>query len=219
MKSLLSFRATFFVSALVLLTGWQISVPAQDSAVPAQVFKKPSVDEFNVRAGWLASEQRDLVSALEELMAANPAELDPQQLRILDGGLESKTTTLTKQYAEATDEAQRKELESQLAAVVGQHFAVRQAVRDQEIAKLEQEVARLRDLLQQREDARQQIVEGRVDQLIRAAKGLGWDGKAMTAPGAAAGPATFIPRDPAARAIIRQTSPPGVPGGPGAAAY
>lgn len=157
MNRLFSIRTAALVS-FITVAGWQASVPGQ--FVDVDGYMGPAAD-----------------GGIFVPMETMPEYLNRQQLQILDAQLQNKTESLSEQYAEATDEAGRKDLEAELAEVVAQHFTVRQAIRDREIANLEKEVARLRELLQQREDAKQQIVQGRVDQLIRSATGLGWDGQ------------------------------------------
>ena len=192
MNRLFSIGTAALVSAVTLVAGWQLSVSGQ-GIKSVSVVADGSEDAGEVAGIETAFDfdfdemPRDVIlvptkpawetdfAKLQAILGTKPESLNPQQLRILEGGLENRTETMTELYAAAKDEARKNELESELAKVVGQHFTVLQAIRDREIAKLEQQVARLRGLLQQREDARQQIVQGRVDQLVRSATGLGWD--------------------------------------------
>ena len=182
MNRLFSIGTAALVSAVTLVAGWQLSVSGQDiksddyggiTGIEPPYDQTPG--EHGVILVPMTRAWETDFSKLQTILSTKPESLNPQQLQLLEGGLKNRTEALTEQYTAAGDEARRKELESELAKVVGQHFTVLQAIRDREIAKLEQQVARLRGLLQQREDARQQIVQGRVDQLVRSATGLGWD--------------------------------------------
>lgn len=218
MKTLSPFRPTLLLSILVPLIGWQVSAaPGQDSdrsrpsinqsattayqppdAVSPRLGDIQSADEESAAVYSRAIEDREFSAFHERLKDKDVAGMSPQELGGFEHILERLTTSLTRQYANATDQAQRKELESRLAEVVNKHFAVRHAIRDREIAELEKEVASLRERLQQREDAKQQITEGRVDQLLRSARGLGWDGNTSRLQSPVARPAAIGSRLPSA---------------------
>lgn len=82
------------------------------------------------------------------------------------------------------DSADRKATARQrLQELPTRQFEARQRSRDLEIGRLEAEVRRLRDLHERREAAKDEIVRARLDQLIRSAEGLGWDGGGVVSPG------------------------------------
>jgi hypothetical protein len=89
---------------------------------------------------------------------------------------------LASQYAEATDEAERQKIQAQLAELVGRQFEAQQQVREDEVAQLEARVKKLRDLIEKRKEARQSIVDQRLEQLLREAEGLGWSTAASGGP-------------------------------------
>jgi hypothetical protein len=109
--------------------------------------------------------------------AADPsAGQDPEQsLNEREASLAARTRQLVNDYAKATDEDARAKIKEELAAVVKEHFQLRQALREQELAELEEQVKRLRGLLDKRQEAQQSIIDTRLNQLLHPSEGLGWD--------------------------------------------
>jgi SOS-response transcriptional repressor LexA len=87
---------------------------------------------------------------------------------------------LVRQYADAKDDKAKSEARSRLADVLGKQFAQQQAQQKQQIDQLQAQLKRLQELMSKRESACKQIVDQRIDQLLRDAEGLGW---LPTAPG------------------------------------
>jgi hypothetical protein len=87
---------------------------------------------------------------------------------------EREAAGLMKDYARTNKEEQRDKIKGKLSEVLGKEFDLQQKRRDLELARLEAQVKKLRDLMKKRNEARQTIVEKRLDQLIREAEGLGW---------------------------------------------
>ena len=112
---------------------------------------------------------------LVEMLPQDLAFLNVRELESAERALESMTRDLVGSYARADDDRARQKLQSELAEAVEKHFQVRQEIREREIAELEAQVGRLRDLLEKRNQAKQTIVQTRLNQLLQAAKGLGWD--------------------------------------------
>ena len=94
---------------------------------------------------------------------------------------EGEAQNLLAKYTKSTDEKARAETRAALAKVLERQYDLRQKAAESEVAQLEAQVQRLRDLIQKRQQARQEIVQKRLDQLLREAEGLGWP--APTAPG------------------------------------
>jgi hypothetical protein len=101
-------------------------------------------------------------------------------------GPDAEVRTLLAWYAEATDEKVRIESKAAMAKLLEQQFDARQKACEAELVPLEAQVKRLRELLQKRQQARQEIVKSRLDQLLREAEGLGWP--APMGPGGPMGP-------------------------------
>jgi len=107
----------------------------------------------------------------------NPGEEIDEETRALheqDRAREQSTRQLIQQYRDAESGGDRSELQEKLAQVVREHFEIRQQLREKELAALEARVRRLRELHEKRGDAKDEIVEQRIAQLIREAEGLGW---------------------------------------------
>jgi len=81
---------------------------------------------------------------------------------------------LLARYAETKEEKARAEYRAAMTQVLQQQFDARQKACEEELVPLEAQVKRLRDLIQKRQQARQEIVKSRLDQLVREAEGLGW---------------------------------------------
>ncbi len=92
---------------------------------------------------------------------------DPEMYKFLkaDHDLERRTRELAVQYRQAPDD-EKSSIEKQMKEVVDKHFQVRQDRRRLELKRLEEELKRLRDSFEQRNKAREGIVEKRVSQLL-----------------------------------------------------
>jgi len=92
---------------------------------------------------------------------------DPEMYKLLkaDHDLERQTRELAVQYRQAPDD-EKSSIEKQMKEVVDKHFQVRQDRRRLELKRLEEELKRLRDSFEQRNKAREGIVEKRVSQLL-----------------------------------------------------
>ncbi len=87
---------------------------------------------------------------------------------------EGDAQSLLATYTKSTDEKARAETRAALTKVLERQFDLRQKAAESEVAQLEAQVQRLRDLIQKRQQARQEIVQKRLDQVLREAEGLGW---------------------------------------------
>jgi hypothetical protein len=132
-------------------------------------------------------------------------ESDPEavQLQAADAQMGQAADALIQQYGQTEDEQQRNNLKEQLNETLAKQFDVQQQRREHEIAKIEAKVKKLRDIITKRTDARQTIIERRLDQLLREADGLGWN-----SPAASAEPFRSMPMAPAPYRL------PAAPGGP-----
>ncbi len=96
------------------------------------------------------------------------------QLEQAHSKLNREGESLASQYAEATDDAERQKIKAQLAELLGRQFELQQQIREDEVAQLESRVKKLRSVIEKRKEARQSIVNNRLEQLLRDAEGLGW---------------------------------------------
>lgn len=99
---------------------------------------------------------------------------EPDPLRQADQRFAQSTRDLIAKYGETTDSGERETIRDQLNDVLTKHFEVRQQIRESELEELEAQVQRLRELHNRREQAKDQIVRDRLQQLLRDAEGLGW---------------------------------------------
>jgi uncharacterized membrane protein YccC len=101
---------------------------------------------------------------------------DEQSARLLqqEGELETKIQEAVHQFATLTDETARTQMRADIARLLEQQFELRQNRHEQTVQKLEERVRLLRAALQKRENARQKMVDGRLNVLLEEAEGLGW---------------------------------------------
>jgi hypothetical protein len=89
--------------------------------------------------------------------------IDPRQMqKLIEGWKKSK------------EGAEREKLETELRALLRREFASRLAVHEREIKKLEEKVRQLRERLALRKEKQEDIVDHRLQQILRDAQGLGW---------------------------------------------
>jgi len=92
---------------------------------------------------------------------------DPEMYKLLkdDYDLERQTRELAIQYRRAPG-AQRTDIKQRLSELVNKHFEVRQERRLLELKRLEEELKRLRDAIDLRNEAREELVKERILQLL-----------------------------------------------------
>ena len=81
---------------------------------------------------------------------------------------------LVEKWKQAGNKADRAKIEQSLQAVLKEQFASRLGAHEKEIEQLEAEVKRLRDQLDLRRKKQGEIIEFRMEQILREAQGLGW---------------------------------------------
>jgi hypothetical protein len=108
-----------------------------------------------------------------------------------DQTLEHSTRQLIEDLRKAESAGDRSPVLEKLTQTIEQQFDIRQQIRAKELEALEARVKKLRELHEKRERAKDDIVEERVNQIVREADGLGWSS------GGEHGAFTFAPgRDP-----------------------
>lgn len=88
--------------------------------------------------------------------------------------LKAEIANLLEQYSSAPDDATRAQLSHELQNRLAQQFDLKQASRLQELVDVEQRVAKLRQFLDARAQARDTIVNNRLQQLLGEGDMLGW---------------------------------------------
>jgi hypothetical protein len=91
---------------------------------------------------------------------------------------QDQSSQLVHDYIKAEKDDEKKEIRKKLADELGKHFDAHMVQQQKELTALEKQIADLRAILKKRQDAKTDIIDRRMDQLIRDAEGLGW-----TAPG------------------------------------
>lgn len=93
---------------------------------------------------------------------------------------ERRVSELLAKWKEAEDPADRRKLEESLRGTVKEEFDARLGSHEKEIEQLEAKVKQLRGQLERRRDKQDEIVDFRVQQLLREAQGLGWGTEPVT---------------------------------------
>lgn len=158
---------TIFVIAATVVVGFMLTSTIAQNATPYRVQSSPfrttspSASAFQTRFARtqkpsedskLQTEVNSIVSELKKLN--NPATDDDEQ----------KTANL------------KKTAEDKLRAALGKRFDVLMTSREQQIEQLEKQIATLEAEVKKRRDAKEQIVDLRVQTLLNEANGLGFPG-------------------------------------------
>jgi len=104
------------------------------------------------------------------------ADDDPEmtELAQAEAGLAGEASEILAHYSEAETAADRKKIAVELRESLAKQFDVQKQRRELELGRIEEQVRKLRDQLKKRTDARETIIDRRLDQLINEAEGLGW---------------------------------------------
>ena len=86
----------------------------------------------------------------------------------------SEEIQLVQKYAKSTSDEEKKELKKKLTDLLVQQFDNHQQQQQKELDELEKQIKQLRETLKKRQDAKNSIVERRLEQLVHEADGLGW---------------------------------------------
>jgi hypothetical protein len=89
--------------------------------------------------------------------------------------LQNESVQLSQQIAKAEDDDEKKGLRKKLTQVLDELFDAHLKEQQKELDDLEKQVARLKKLLSKRREAKETIVERRLEQLVQDAEGLGWN--------------------------------------------
>ena len=87
------------------------------------------------------------------------------ELQRSDFELEQRTMQRAHRYRLAKQE-QKEELKTELAEVINKHFDVRQEKRELQLKRMEESLEKLREAIKKRADARDEIVEKRLGELV-----------------------------------------------------
>lgn len=111
--------------------------------------------------------------------------VDPQsaQLHAAESKLAQSARKLLAQYSSSEDTTERTKIRGQLRGALETQFDLQRKHRERELVQLEEKLKKLNDLLRKRNEARQTIIDRRLDQLTVDADGLGWQEPAGGMPG------------------------------------
>jgi hypothetical protein len=87
-----------------------------------------------------------------------------QELMKKEADLSKKTTELVSSLKGAAAD-KKTELRTQLIAAVEEHFAIRQAQREHQLKRIEDEVKKLREAIEKRNTSKKEIIERRIAEL------------------------------------------------------
>lgn len=88
--------------------------------------------------------------------------------------LSQQATALINQINASDSNSEKGELKTKLSEALGKQFDLRQKRHQKEIEELEAQVKKLKDLVQRRQDNREEIISRKLDQIIRDSQGLGF---------------------------------------------
>ena len=112
-----------------------------------------------------------------------PGADDPEMAKHLEeeAGLAHESDELLGRYAASDDAAEQKKIKAELRETLAKQFDVQKERRELELARIEERVRKLREQIKKRTDARETIIDRRLEQLVNEAEGLGWSPPANSA--------------------------------------
>jgi hypothetical protein len=101
---------------------------------------------------------------------------DPEMAELAqsEAALANESEELVGRFAETDNAADRKQVAGELRQTLAKQFDVQRKRRELELSRIEERVRKLRDQIKKRDDARETIIDRRLDQLINEVEGLGW---------------------------------------------
>jgi hypothetical protein len=103
-------------------------------------------------------------------------ENDPEMAKLAESESElaHHADELLSQFVAAEKADDQKRLKSELRDMLAKQFDVQRQRRELELSRIEERVKKLRDQIKKRNDARETIIDRRLEQLTNEAEGLGW---------------------------------------------
>lgn len=110
-----------------------------------------------------------------QYVVAHPAE-DPEmaQLAADEGAIAHEAQEILSRYAASDDEVDQKKIKRELREALTRQFDLQRKRRELEVTRIEERLRKLREQIKKRNDARETIIDRRLDQLVNEAEGLGW---------------------------------------------
>jgi len=134
----------------------------------------PVVDLYG--AGNFQNRGWSQTNGFTTVYVAGPDANDPEMARLAEteGELTREAEELLSQYAGSDDAAEQKKLKADLRQALAKQFDVQKQRRELELVRIEERVRKLREQIKKRTDARETIIDRRLEQLVNDAEGLGW---------------------------------------------
>lgn len=96
------------------------------------------------------------------------------ELSEAEAELAREADELISQYAASDDAAEQKKVRANLRETLAKQFDLQKQRRELELSRIEERIKKVREQLKKRNDARETIVDRRLEQLVDDAEGLGW---------------------------------------------
>jgi hypothetical protein len=142
--------------------------PQFDEGAPSAASEGPVVKRIDVRTALekATNAQREVVKIVK----------DKKNLiyTLKAVGPENPQDELLHKWKEAKNEAERGKIKDELHKVLAGQFKAHLGEQEKEIAQLEAKVQKLREQLELRRSKQEEIIDFRMQQLLREAQGLGW---------------------------------------------
>jgi hypothetical protein len=146
---------------------------ASDKRNEAPDIQRSSSAQGNVILGQLPQNNWS-PSHVEFANGSTTADPEMNKLHNEETNAERLVTKLVDQYVRAEGDAQRAKIKTDLSAALAKSFDLQQQRRSLELTHVEARLKKVREVMQKRSDARQTIIDKRLDQVLREAYGLGW---------------------------------------------
>jgi hypothetical protein len=179
------------VAAILSIGGALAICQAQDNVpTPAKVVQKAQVNSRPAAGfGGLPAGGRspmggsmsgmkssDMMRSSMMMMMGTAVDEDPEmnELAQAEAALADESAEIVSRFAETENTAERKQIMAELRETLAKQFDVQKKRREIELGRIEERVRKLRDQIKKRDDARETIIDRRLDQLVNDADGLGW---------------------------------------------
>ncbi len=172
-----TFKLAVIAAAVIAIGGRWGLVRAQPigSATPA-ITAGPAAEPSDKPAPRTPALSNQTGVAFGAYSARVSAGNDPEMAKLADAEkhLSHDTDELLSQYVVADKADDQKRLKAELRDMLAKQFDVQRQRRELELSRIEERVKKLRNQIKKRADARETIVDRRLEQLVNEAEGLGW---------------------------------------------
>ncbi len=178
-----TFKMAALAAAVISVGGMWALVPAQDKVGERAPAATPAPPGAVVRpvpnvpgANTLYNHQGRDAWATYAVPVGVPVENDPEMAKLAESEMElaHNADEVLAQFVAAEKAEDQKRLKTELREALAKQFDVQRQRRELELKRIEERVQKLRDQIKKRNDARETIIDRRLDQLTNEAEGLGW---------------------------------------------